>query len=75
LFFLHDKRNFRAWQIIGKTIFATRLSKPFGEFLINRRGQISLPRYGGYEMQRALLLQEGVEFNAQDTVDLKKFGW
>lgn len=43
--------------------------------VINSRGQISLPSYGGYEVQRALLQQEGIEFNAQDTVDLKKFGW
>ncbi|MFQ5627259.1 MAG: MGMT family protein [bacterium] len=43
--------------------------------VINRRGQISLPQYGGYEVQRALLLQEGIEFNEQDVIDLQKFGW
>ena len=43
--------------------------------VINSRGQISLPHFGGYEVQRALLMQEGVVFNEQDVVDLKLFGW
>lgn len=43
--------------------------------VINRHGRISLPQMGGYEVQRALLQQEGVHFDERDTVDLLRFGW
>ncbi len=43
--------------------------------VINRLGGISLPRYGGYEVQRALLRQERVRFDENDCIDLKKFQW
>jgi methylated-DNA-protein-cysteine methyltransferase-like protein len=43
--------------------------------VINREGTISLPRYGGYELQRALLIEEGVEFDAHDRIDLARFQW
>ena len=43
--------------------------------VINRLGGISLPRFGGYEVQRALLVQERVKFDARDRIDLKKFQW
>jgi methylated-DNA-protein-cysteine methyltransferase related protein len=42
--------------------------------VINSQGKIS-PRPGGAEKQRQLLEQEGVEFDAKDRVDFKKFGW
>jgi len=42
--------------------------------VINSQGKIS-PRPGGAEKQRLLLEQEGVEFDAKDRVDLKKYGW
>ena len=42
--------------------------------VINSQGKIS-PRPGGAEKQRQLLEQEGVEFDAKDRVDLKKYGW
>ncbi len=42
--------------------------------VINSQGKIS-PRPGGAQKQRLLLEQEGVEFDAKDRVDLKKFGW
>lgn len=43
--------------------------------VINRNGGISLPRYGGYELQRALLRQERVKFDEKDCIDLEKFQW
>ena len=42
--------------------------------VINSQGKIS-PRPGGAEKQRQLLEEEGVEFDAKDRVDLKKYGW
>jgi methylated-DNA-protein-cysteine methyltransferase-like protein len=43
--------------------------------VINRAGTISLPRYGGYELQKALLVKEGVKFGAGDRIDLARFQW
>lgn len=43
--------------------------------VINSRGGISLPRYGGYELQRALLVKEGVKFDATDRIALARFQW
>jgi len=41
--------------------------------VINSQGKIS--ERAGAEKQRQLLEQEGVEFDAKDRVDLKKYGW
>jgi len=41
--------------------------------VINSQGKIS--DRPGAEKQRLLLEQEGVEFDAKDRVDLKKYGW
>jgi methylated-DNA-protein-cysteine methyltransferase-like protein len=41
--------------------------------VINSQGKIS--DRPGAEKQRQLLEQEGVEFDAKDRVDLKKYGW
>lgn len=43
--------------------------------VINSRGGISLPRYGGYELQRALLVKEGIKFDAADQIALARFQW
>jgi methylated-DNA-protein-cysteine methyltransferase related protein len=43
--------------------------------VINVKGQISLPHGYGYELQKALLEEEGVIFDNNDAVDLKRFGW
>ncbi len=42
--------------------------------VINSQGKIS-PRPGGAEKQRILLEQEGVQFDAKDRIDLKRYGW
>ena len=41
--------------------------------VINSQGKIS--ERAGAERQRLLLEQEGVEFDAKDRVDFKKYGW
>jgi len=43
--------------------------------VINSQGGISLPRYGGYELQRALLVKEGVKFDTADRIALARFQW
>jgi len=44
--------------------------------VVNARGEIS-PRSRGdsHELQRMLLEAEGVEFDLNGTIDLKRFGW
>ena len=43
--------------------------------VINRMGRISiLDAYGG-ALQRQILEEEGVVFNARDQVDFERFGW
>lgn len=43
--------------------------------VINSQGKISLPKGGGYDMQKELLLEEGVTFDREDRIDLDKFLW
>lgn len=43
--------------------------------VINREGRISLKRGQGYEEQKFLLEQEGVEFDLFGRVDLGEFLW
>lgn len=43
--------------------------------VINSQGGISLPRMRGYELQRALLVKEGVKFDAAERIDLVRFQW
>ncbi|MBL7033321.1 MAG: MGMT family protein [Candidatus Delongbacteria bacterium] len=43
--------------------------------VVNRDGQISLPRFGGYELQKQLLEQEGVVFDQADRINLEQFHW
>lgn len=44
--------------------------------VLNARGRITIPRVDlGADLQRALLVAEGVEFDAKGDVDLSRFGW
>lgn len=43
--------------------------------VVNRQGSISLPPGRGYELQRDLLLAEGVLFTTNGTIDLDTFLW
>jgi len=42
--------------------------------VINSKGKISLPPSKGYELQKALLESEGIEFSISDKIDMDKFG-
>lgn len=43
--------------------------------VINSKGGISLTRGRGYELQKAMLMAEGIRFKANDLVDLSVYGW
>ena len=43
--------------------------------VVNRAGKISLAPGRGYEMQRDLLLSEGIIFTVNDVIDLDQFLW
>jgi len=43
--------------------------------VVNARGRISLKPGSGYELQKALLEKEGVDFDETDRVDLELFLW
>lgn len=43
--------------------------------VVNKDGQISLPRGNGYERQRDLLEQEGVVFDHRDRIDFQSYLW
>ncbi len=43
--------------------------------IVNARGAISLPPGRGYEVQRALLEAEGVEFDSRGRIDLERYLW
>ena len=43
--------------------------------VINSRGRISLKPGQGFELQKALLEDEGVLFDARDAVDLDRYLW
>ena len=43
--------------------------------IVNSKGKISLKPSRGYELQKALLESEGIEFSTKDTIDLKVYLW
>ena len=43
--------------------------------VINSKRKISLPPGRGYELQKAMLTDEGVVFGLGDTIDFKRFLW
>jgi methylated-DNA-protein-cysteine methyltransferase-like protein len=43
--------------------------------VINSQGMISLKPSAGYEEQKMLLLEEGVKFDKENKIDLKRFLW
>lgn len=43
--------------------------------VVNRLGKISLPPGNGYEVQRELLLEEGISFDEHSRIDLSTFLW
>lgn len=43
--------------------------------VVNRKGRISLKPGQGYEVQKALLGEEGVTFDSTDTIDFNQYLW
>ena len=43
--------------------------------IVNRQGRIALKPGYGYEIQRELLLGEGVEFDENDAIDFDRYLW
>ncbi|KPK63353.1 hypothetical protein AMJ83_07210 [candidate division WOR_3 bacterium SM23_42] len=43
--------------------------------VINSKGRISMKRGRGYELQKTLLEDEGIVFDEEDGIDLKRFLW
>jgi methylated-DNA-protein-cysteine methyltransferase-like protein len=43
--------------------------------VINAQGRVSIHNPWGYQLQKQLLMAEGVVFDDIDTVDLVRFGW
>lgn len=43
--------------------------------VVNKSGRISLSHGQGYEIQKALLIEEGVRFNDDDIIDLVSHLW
>ena len=43
--------------------------------VVNSKGGISLRKGHGYELQKKLLKREGIIFDIDDKVDLKRFQW
>jgi methylated-DNA-protein-cysteine methyltransferase related protein len=43
--------------------------------VVRKDGTIALPIGGGFELQRALLEEEGVEVGAGGRIDLARYGW
>ena len=43
--------------------------------IVGGSGRISLKRGYGFELQRELLLRDGVEVSDDGEIDLEKFGW
>jgi methylated-DNA-protein-cysteine methyltransferase related protein len=43
--------------------------------VLRKDGSIALPPGGGFELQRALLREEGVEVSPEGKIDIARFGW
>lgn len=43
--------------------------------VVNREGKISLPDHNGYDRQKILLEAEGIVFDHQDRIDLRRYLW
>jgi methylated-DNA-protein-cysteine methyltransferase-like protein len=43
--------------------------------IVNRQGRIALKPGHGYEIQRELLRQDGVEFDKDDRIDFDRYLW
>ena len=69
---LGDPRRAR---VVGWALRACPEDVPWHR-VVNSRGGLSLgPAHGGVNLQRALLEDEGIEFDAAGHIDLRIYGW
>lgn len=64
-----------ARQVVRVLHSSTRKEKLPWHRVVNREGRIALKPNYGYEIQKALLEKEGVEFRKNDTIDLARYLW
>jgi len=43
--------------------------------VVNREGRIGLKPGSGYEIQKGLLLNEGIKFDKNETIDFDRYLW
>jgi len=66
----------RGARLVGWAMRAVKESDDLPWYrVVNAQGRSSLPAGAGAELQRALLEDEGVEFDAAGRIDLLRFGW
>ena len=64
-----------ARQIVRILHSSSRKEKLPWHRVINKAGKISLKPGEGYEEQKAILLSEGIIFDKNDSINLKKYLW
>jgi methylated-DNA-protein-cysteine methyltransferase-like protein len=64
-----------ARQVVRVLHSSTRKEKLPWHRVVNREGRIALKPDYGYEIQKALLEEEGVEFGENDAIDLAHYLW
>ncbi|NMC14411.1 MAG: cysteine methyltransferase [Chloroflexi bacterium] len=72
-----NPQSYRAWgaRWVGGAMANCPEDVPW-QRVVNSQGKISLPANSkGYSHQKKLLEDEGIIFNNQDVIDLKRFGW
>ena len=67
--------NSRASRLVAWTLNSSKSKNLPWHRVINSQGTISLKRGHGYEEQRKLLESEGIVFDENDKIDLKRFQW
>ena len=66
----------RAARQVVRTLHTSSLKESLPWYrVINSKGRISLPRSAGFEEQRARLVAEGVECDADGRIDLIAYQW
>ena len=64
-----------ARQVVRFLLSSSRKEKLPWYRVINASGKISLKQGEGYEEQKTILEEEGIEFKRDDSIDLNKYLW
>ena len=64
-----------ARQVVRTLHSSTRKEKLPWHRVVNSKGKIALKPNYGYEIQKALLKKEDVEFDKNDTIDFHRYLW